>query len=122
MLKTALKNAEIAAKGPLSDDDAMKILNTQAKQRKDAIEQFTKGGRSDLAEKEKAELEILEAYLPEKMGEEEIRVIVAKKIDEVGGDLNFGKLMGMVMKDVDQGADGQLVRKVLTEEIEKQNG
>ncbi|MDO8507951.1 MAG: GatB/YqeY domain-containing protein [bacterium] len=122
MLKTALKNAEIAAKGILSDEDAMKVLNTQAKQRKDAIEQFTKGDRSDLADKEKAELEIIEAYLPEKMGEDEIRKIVQAKIDEAGNDLNFGKIMGTVMKDVGQGADGQLVRTVLTEEIEKKNG
>lgn len=122
MLKTALKNAEIAAKGTLSDDDAMKILGTQAKQRKDAIEQFTKGDRSDLADKEKAELEIIETYLPEKMGEDEVRKIVQAKIVEAGDDLNFGKIMGMVMKEVGQGADGQLVRTVLTEEIEKKNG
>ena len=119
MLKTALKNAEIAAKGTLSDDDAMRVLNTQAKQRKDAIEQFTKGDRGDLADKEKAELEIIEAYLPEKMGEEEIRKIVQAKITAAGDDLNFGKVMGMVMKEVGQGADGQLVRQVLNEELEK---
>lgn len=122
MLKTALKNAEIAAKGPLSDDDAMKVLNTQAKQRKDAIEQFTKGGRSDLADKEKAELEILEAYLPEKMGEEEVRKVVLDKIGEAGGDLNLGKIMGMIMKEVGQGADGQMVRQILTQELETHNG
>jgi hypothetical protein len=122
MLKTALKNAEIASKGPLSDEDAMRVISTQAKQRKDAFTQFEKGGRSDLASKEKEELEILEAYLPEKMGEEEIRSVVVKKVNEAGSDLNFGKIMGGVMKEVGQGADGQMVRQILTEEIEKHNG
>ncbi len=122
MLKTALKNAEIAAKGELTEEDAMKVLNTQSKQRKDSIEQFKKGGREDLAEQEKKELEIIEAYLPEKMGEEEIRAIVQAKIKDSGDDLNFGKIMGMVMRETGQSADGQLVRKVVQEEIDKANG
>ena len=119
MVKTALKNAEIAVKGNLSDEEAMRVLGTQAKQRKDAFTQYEKGGRSDLAEKEKAELEILEAYLPEKMSEDDIRSIATKKIDEAGGDLNFGKIMGMVMQEVGQGADGQIVRQIVQEEIDK---
>lgn len=119
MLKTALKNAEIAAMGTLSDDQAMRVLSTQAKQRKDAIDQFTKGDRVDLAEKEKSELEIIEAYLPEKMGEDDIRKVVLAKISEAGDDKNFGKIMGAIMKEVGQGADGQLVRQVLNEELEK---
>lgn len=122
MLKTALQNAKIKAMGELSEEDALKVLNTQGKQRKDSIEQFEKGGRTDLVEQEKKELEIIEAYLPEKMGEEEIRAIVIQKINDAGDDLNFGKIMGMVMKETDQSADGQVVRKVVQEEIEKANG
>lgn len=121
MVKTALKNAEIAAKGTLSEDDAMKVLNTQAKQRKDAIEQFTKGDRADLADKEKAELQIIETYLPEKMGENEIRKIVQEKVSQAEAG-NFGQIMGMVMKEVGQSADGQMVRKIVQEEIDKVNG
>ncbi len=121
MLKTALKNAEIAAKGNLSNDAVMKVLNTQAKQRKDAISQFEKGGRSDLVKKEKQELVIIESYLPEKMGEDEIRKIVQAKISEVGAS-NFGQVMGLIMKEVGQNADGQTVRQILQEEIDKANG
>jgi len=122
MVKTALKNAEIAAKGELSDADAMKVLSTQAKQRKDAIVQYEKGGRQDLADKEKQELTIIETYLPEQMGEDEIRKIVADKISTVGADANFGQVMGMVMKEAGQNADGQIVRRIVQEEIDKSNG
>lgn len=122
MLKTSLKNAEIAAKGNLSQDDAMKVLNTQAKQRKDSMSQFEKAGRTDLAEKEKKELVIIESYLPEKMGEDEVRTIAQAKISEAGDDLSFGKIMGSVMKEVGQSADGETVRKVVQEEIDKKNG
>ena len=119
MLKTALKNAEIQAKGKLSDDEALKVLNTQAKQRKDAILQFEQGGRIDLADKEKAELAVLQAYLPEQMSEEDIRETVQEKIIEAGDDRNFGKIMGMVMKEVGQKADGQTVRQILQELLDK---
>lgn len=122
MLKTALKNAEIASKGELSDEDAMKVLNTQSKQRKDAIAQYEKGDRADLADKEKAELEIINAYLPEKMGGDEVRKVVLAKVSEAGDDKNFGKIMGMVMKEVGQEADGQMVRQILTQELETHNG
>lgn len=121
MLKTALKNAEIAKRSELTDEDSLKILNTQSKQRKDAITQYEDGGRSDLADKEKAELEIIESYLPEKMGEDEIREIVRAKVAEAGEGANFGQVMGMVMKEVGQSADGQVVREIAQEEIEKTN-
>jgi len=119
MVKTALKNAEIAGKGELTEEDALKVLATQAKQRKDAIEQFEKGGRADLADKEKEELKIVETYLPEKMSEEEVKKVVQDKISQAGPDLNFGKIMGMVMGQVGQGADGQMVRRIVQEELDK---
>lgn len=122
MIKSAAKNAEIAAKGELSEEDTLKVISSQAKQRKDSIAQFEKAGRSDLVEKEKKELEIIEAYLPEKMSDEDIRKVILVKINEAGDDLNFGKIMGMVMKELGQSADGQVVRQILNEEIEKRNG
>ncbi len=117
MLKTALKNAEIAAKGSLSEEDAAKVVATQAKQRKDAISQFEQGGRSDLADKEKAELAVLQTYLPEQMPEEDIRKVIREKISEAGDDQNFGRIMGMVMKEIGQKADGGAVRQILQEEL-----
>ena len=119
MLKTALKNAEIAAKGSLSEEDAAKVVATQAKQRKDAISQFEQGGRTDLADKEKAELAVLQTYLPEQMPEEDIRRVVREKISEAGDDQNFGRIMGMVMKEIGQKADGGAVRQILQEELGK---
>ncbi len=119
MLKTALKNAEIAAKGSLSEEDAAKVVATQAKQRKDAISQFEQGGRADLADKEKAELAVLQTYLPEQMPEEDIRRVVREKISEAGDDQNFGRIMGMVMKEIGQKADGGAVRQILQEELGK---
>jgi len=119
MLKTALKNAEIAKKGELTDEDALKVLNTQGKQRKDSISQYEEGGRQDLADKEKAELRIIEEYLPAQMSEEDIQKIVVEKISEAGEGANFGAVMGAVMREVGQSADGQTVRKVLEEEMGK---
>lgn len=114
LLKSAIKNEEISRKGPLNDGDAIKIVQREIKQRKDSIEQYEKGGRADLAEKEKNEITILEAYLPAQLTNEDIEAIVAKATAE---DKDFGKIMGKVMGEVAGKADGgrvsQIVRKVL---------
>lgn len=119
MLKTALKNAEIAKKGELTDEDTLKVLSTQSKQRKDSISQYENGSRQDLADKEKEELQIIAEYLPEQMSEEDIRKIVVEKVSEAGEGANFGQIMGAVMREVGQNADGQAVRKILEEEMGK---
>lgn len=118
MLKSAIKNAEIEAKKDLTQDEVFKVLEKQAKQRKDSIEQYEKGNRKDLADKEKQELAIVEAYLPTKMSDDEIRNYI---VGEIKGktDINFGQMMGMVMKGLGAKADGQAVRKILEEEIKK---
>src|SRR5690242_5312468 len=72
MVKSALKNKEIDKRAPLDDKEAMAVLNTLIKQRKDSIDAFTKGGRQELADKEAAEIVIIEAYLPKSLGEDEI--------------------------------------------------
>lgn len=99
----------------ISDDDALTVIKRQAKQRKDAISQFEKGGRNDLAEKEKLELLILEAYLPEMMNEEEIEKIVIVKMNELGvkDKSSMGILIGNVMKELNGKADGALVKEVV---------
>jgi hypothetical protein len=97
MVKSALKNKEIDKRAPLDDQEAMAVLNTLIKQRKDSIEQFTKGGRKDLADKEAAEITMIEDYLPKAAGEEEITNVVRSTISEMGSPKM--KDMGAVMKN-----------------------
>ena len=97
MVKTAIKNKEIDKRGPLDDQEAMAVLNTLIKQRKDSIEQFTKGGRKELADKEAAEITIIEGYLPKAAGAEEIASVVRTTISEMGSPTM--KDMGNVMKN-----------------------
>lgn len=84
MVKSALKNKEIDKRAALDDQEAMAVLNTLIKQRKDSVEQFTKGGRKDLADKEAAEIVMIEAYLPKAAGQEEITSVVRTTISEMG--------------------------------------
>ncbi|MDP2651094.1 MAG: GatB/YqeY domain-containing protein [bacterium] len=99
----------------LADEEAISVISRQAKQRKDSIEQYQKGGRPELAEAEKAELVILEEYLPAQMSEEEITEYVEKKKAELGIADKSGanQLIGTVMKDLKGRADGILVKKAV---------
>lgn len=102
MVKTALKNREVEKRAPLDDKEAMAVLSTLIKQRKDSIEQFTKGGRQELADREAAEITIIEGYLPQAVGEEEIAAKVRETITEMSaaGAAPTMKDMGAVMKNV----------------------
>lgn len=115
-LKSAIKNAEIDSKEEITDENVLSVLEKQAKQRKDSIEQFEKGGRNDLANKEKEELLIIETFLPKKMGEDEVREIVKKKIASMSG-AQFGQVMGACMGDLKGKADGGMVQKIVKEEM-----
>jgi hypothetical protein len=97
MTKAALKNREIEKMGPLTDQEAMLVLSSLIKQRKDSIEQFTKGGRPELAEKESGEIAIIEGYLPRAASDEEIRAVVRATIAEMSSPTL--KEMGLVMKN-----------------------
>src|SRR5215831_10035376 len=97
MVKTALKNKEIDKRAPLDDKEALAVLSTLIKQRKDSIEQFTKGGRQELADKEAAEIKIIESYMPTAAGEEEVVAAVRSTITEMGTPTM--KDMGTVMKN-----------------------
>jgi hypothetical protein len=98
MIKTAIKNKEIDKRAPLDDQEAMAVLNTMIKQRKESIEQFTKGNRPELAEKEAAEIALIEGYLPKAVSGEEIAAKVKETIAEMGSPTI--KDMGAVMKNV----------------------
>lgn len=97
MVKAALKNKEIDKRAPLDEKEAQQILSTLIKQRKDSIEQFQKGGRQELADKEAAEIRLIEVYLPKALGEEEITAAVKATIAEMGSPTM--KDMGTVMKN-----------------------
>lgn len=116
LLKSALKNAEIEKRGELSDDDVLAVLEKQAKQRRDSIEQYKKGGRPELAEKEKQELAIIEKFLPEKLDENEVRKVVKEKVAAIP-EAQFGQVMGAVMSELKGKADGGTVSKILKEEL-----
>ncbi len=98
MVKAAFQNKEVEKRGLLDDKDAVAVLNTLVKQRKDSIEQFTRGGRQELADKEAAEIRIIESYLPRAAGEEEIVAAVRAVLAEMGSPTL--KDMGSVMKNV----------------------
>lgn len=101
----------------LSDEEVLNVIRRAVKQRKDSIEQFTKGGRSDLAETEQAELSILETYLPTMMSEEEVLKIAQAKMAEMGGidKSKAGLFMGTLMKELKGKADGDVVKAVVDE-------
>jgi uncharacterized protein len=98
MVKSALKNRKIEKRSPLTEQEAMQVLSTLIKQRKESVEQFTKGDRPELAAKEAAEITLLEGYLPQAAGAEEIAAAVRAKIAEMGSPTL--KDVGAVMKAV----------------------
>jgi uncharacterized protein len=102
MVKAALKNKEIDQRSPVTDEQAVQVLTTLIKQRRDSIEQFTKGNRPELAEKEAAEIVVIEEYMPKAAGDEEMRQLVTSTLAELraqGAQLG-AKDMGTVMKAV----------------------
>ena len=130
MVKSALKNKAIEKREALSDAEEQAILNTLIKQRRDSIEQFTKGGRPELADKEQAEIGMIEVYLPQAAGEEEIRAIVQGAIEhlakDAGGTRPGPKDIGPAMRVVRQRilasgirADGTLVNEIVKAELAK---
>lgn len=121
MLKAAVMNAAIeksGAQGQLSDADATQVVRKQVKQRQDSIESFEKGGRAELAAKEKEELSILQSYLPQAMTGEELSKIVRETIAEVGATSKAQ--IGAVMKALQAKVAGRADGKTLSAEVQKQ--
>jgi len=121
MLKSALKYAAIAKSGAeaeLSDAEAVQVIRKQAKQRQDSIESFEKGGRAELAEKEKEELAILNTYLPQGMSPDELAKVVRETIAELGAKSKAQ--MGSVMKELQAKVAGRADGKTLSAEVARQ--
>ncbi|TVR35431.1 MAG: GatB/YqeY domain-containing protein [Balneolaceae bacterium] len=122
-LKSKILEKEISERsggeGSITDEQVVEVLMKAAKQRKESIDQFEKGERQDLADKEKEELTIIETYLPKMMSEEEIRAEVKKEIESSGasGMADMGKVMGVIMNNLKGKADGSVVSRVVKEEL-----
>ena len=111
LLKNGLHNREIDLKRELSEAEFLQLLSSMVKQRKDSIEQFEKGGRTDLVEKEKAELSVIQEFMPAPMSETELDAIIAEAIRETGAASirDMGKVMAALMPRVTGKADGKMV-------------
>jgi uncharacterized protein YqeY len=123
MLKSALKYSAIdkaGAEGQLDDAEASQVIRKQVKQRQDSIEQFEKGGRPELAAKEKEELAILNAYLPKGLEADELAALVRESITEVGATSKAQ--MGAVMKALQAKVAGRADGKTLSQEVSRQLG
>ena len=122
MVKSALNYLKIEKKQDiLTDEDVLAIISKQVKQHKESVESFEKGGRAELADKEKKELAILENYMPEQISPEEINKIINETIQEVGATSkkDFGKVMKAVSIKLKNQADGKVVSRIVGEELNK---
>ena len=114
-----LKASQIDKGEPLIKEETLKILKSAAKQLRESVEQYKKGGRDDLAEKELFELSLLDKYLPEQLSEGKIREIVKETIQTSGAKSmqDMGRVMGMLMKELAESVDGKLVQQIVQEEL-----
>jgi hypothetical protein len=130
MVKSALKNKEIDKREALTDAEEQSILTTMLKQRRESVEQFTKGGRPELAAKEQVEIGLIESYMPKAASEDDLRALVAAAVEQVaeenGGTKPGPKEMGSVMKAAQAKiaasgarADGKLVSELVKAELAK---
>src|SRR5574337_278155 len=117
LLTALIKNREVEKRGPLTDAEVLQAIVASCKQRQEAIEQYTQGGRQDLAGKESAELTILQSYLPKPLASEELQAMVLEAIREVQATSpkDMGKVMGVLMPRITGRADGKQVNALVRE-------
>lgn len=120
MVRSAIKNIEIDQRKTLDDNEVLDILNREIKQRRDALQEFQKAGRDDLAEAAQAEIAVIAKYLPQQLTEEEIQAIVRQTIQETGASskADMGKVMSALMPKVKGRADGKLVNGIVQQELQ----
>nr|WP_269434287.1 GatB/YqeY domain-containing protein [Enterococcus gallinarum] len=121
MLKASIQNEQIKKGADLNEEEELTVLSREMKQRRDSLTEFEKADRTDLAEKVKGEIAIVEKYLPAQLDEAEIRQIVAGAIEKTGASSpkEFGKVMGAVMPQVKGKADGNQVNAIVKELLEQ---
>lgn len=118
-LRAHIKNARIEKGKDLNDEEIIEVLTSASKKAKDSIEMFTKGGRNDLVEKEKFQLQLITNYLPAQLSEEEVVNIVKDVITELGAqsEKDFGRVMAVLMKQLKGRVDGKIVQQKLREAL-----
>lgn len=121
LLTALIKNREVEKRGPLTDAEVMQAISSSCKQRQDSIEQYRQGGRQDLADKETAELHILQSYLPQPFTAEEMEELVRAAIQEAqaASPKEMGKVMTLLMPKVTGRADGKVVSALVREMLSK---
>jgi uncharacterized protein len=119
MVKSDIMYEKTKGTSELTEEKVLEIVFRAAKKRKEAMEEFTKAGRTDLSSREEAELRIIETYLPKQLGENEVAAAVDKKIAEMGGasKKDMGRIMGILMKELKGQVDGNLVKSVLSKKL-----
>jgi uncharacterized protein len=115
LLSAALKYERIKKMADLTDEDAVRIFKSEIKKRREAINDYARGGRPELAAKEQAEIEFIEKYLPAQMGEDEVRAKVQAILKDIDDKGNLGKVMGKVMAELKGQADGAMVKHIVEE-------
>jgi uncharacterized protein YqeY len=121
MVKAAIKNRQVEKQRELSEEEIISVILTLSKQRRESIELFSKGGREDLADKEKQEISILQTYLPSQLTQEELDRLIIESIQEssAAGVKDIGKVMRLLMPKVKGTADGKMVNQRVKELLEK---
>lgn len=116
MALSSIRYAEIASGEPLDDSGVQQVLAKEVKQRRESIEEFKKGGRKDLVDKEQAEIEVLAAYLPEQLDEGSLMEIAERIISETGAasPSDKGRVMPLLMKEISGRADGRMANEIVT--------
>ena len=119
MIRSQVKNAHIAKGEELTDDDVIGVLTKEAKKRKESIALYEEGGRDELAEAEKRELELIQSYMPEALTQDELDRMVREAIEESGAESlrEMGKVMGLVMARVKGRADGRAVQELVKKKL-----
>ena len=118
LVMSEIKNKRIDSGKDLKDNEVQSIVQKEIKKRNDSIKAFKDGGREELAKKEEQEIAIIEKYLPAQMSEADVKKAVLK-INKDNSDLDFGPLMGKVMQELKDKADGALVKDIVSKEIKK---
>jgi len=117
MLKTRVKEASVAKRDELTDDEVIKVVISETKKRKEAIELFEQGGRGDLASREKEEMDILQTYMPSQLTEDEVRAFIKEAIEEVGArdPRDMGKVMKVLMPRIVGRSEGSFASRTVKE-------
>jgi hypothetical protein len=120
-LKSDIKYKQIAVGDTLSDEQCTEVLSSNAKKRRESIDQFQKAGRDDLTRKEQAELDIIRNYLPKQLTEDQIKQLITEAIAEAGAESpkDMGNVMKILMPKIKGQADGKLVNRMVSEALSK---